>query len=98
MDINISGVNKAKLLAALYNNARPQGMGWLQARHDAMTEQEATDLITAHTHGDTTWFDYVHGRPIKVGFKGDTLLRADLYDRDAPDGDGSAERIVDSLR
>ena len=31
MSIDIKGANKASVLAALYNNSRPQGMGFLQA-------------------------------------------------------------------
>lgn len=98
MDIEIKGIDKAELLAALYNGTRPQGMGVLHARPGDMTAAEARTLIGDAPEPRTGWFDYVHGRPIKVGFKGDMLLRADLYDRDAPGGEGSAQRIVDSLR
>lgn len=98
MNIDISGINKAKLLAALYNAARPQGMGWLHAKEADMTEAEAASLIAAQRDDGVAWFDYVHGRPLKIGFDGNTLLRADLYDRDAPGGAGSVQRIVDSLR
>jgi hypothetical protein len=99
MDIDIKGVCRAKLLAALHNNTRPQGMGVLRDLGRNMTEQEAQSILDAYPTGfDVVWFDYVHGRPVKVGFKGDVLVRADLYDRDAPGGAGSAERIVNSLR
>lgn len=99
MDIDISGIDKAKLLAALHNGTRPLAMGVLRARGD-MSEADAKDYIARQQHDGrgVVWFDYVHGRPIKIGFDGNTMLRADLYDRDAPGGQGSAERIVDSLR
>jgi hypothetical protein len=99
LDIDISGIDKAKLLAALHNGTRPLGLGVLHARGD-MSEEDASEYIAQRPDGggSVMWFDYVHGRPIKVGFDGNTMLRADLYDRDAPGGRGSAERIVASLR
>lgn len=99
MDIDIRGVNKATLLAALYNNTRPQGMGFLHDLGRNMTEAEAAKILRENAEWDgEVSFDYVHGRPVKVGFQGNTLLRADLYDRDAPEGEGICQRIVDSLR
>lgn len=43
--INISGISKAKILAALYNASKPQGMGRLQYDPNQMTEQEADELL-----------------------------------------------------
>lgn len=96
--IDINGIDKAKLLAALHNNTRALGMGFL---HDKgpMSEEEAREIIASCDNGlSIMWFDYVRGRPLKVGLKEGELLRADLYDRDAPGGEGSCQRIVDSLR
>lgn len=90
-DPNIAGLNKAELLKALYDNARCVGLGVLQAGHE-MTLDEARALVAAGTNR----FDYVHGKPLKVSLHGDTLERADLYDRDQ--GDGKAARIVAELR
>lgn len=97
MDIDISGIDKAKLLAALHNGTAPQGLGFLQARGQ-MNETEAKQFITTTRADGIIHLDYVQGRPIKVTLDGNTLRRASLYDRDAPGGAGSCQRIVDSLR
>ncbi len=102
--IDISGLDKAELLAALYNASEPLGMGILQARPGDMTIDEARELIG---HGDdharhypdivrpSMYFDYVYGRPLKVDLSGDTMSQS-LYDRDH--GQGAAERIITALR
>lgn len=92
--IDIKGIDKGDLLAALYNRARPQGMGFRQPGHDLqMTKGEADEYIEKYG----TRFNYVKGRPIKVEFKDDVLLFARLYDRDTG-GEGTCEQIVAILR
>lgn len=86
--INLDGLDKAAILAALYNGARPQGLGFLHYDPTPMTEEEARGL----GHG---YFDYLKGRVMKVDLSGDTLDPW-LYDRD--NGAGAAERIINGLR
>ena len=88
--ISIEGLDKAKVLAALYNAARPQGLGFLQYDEKPMTEEEARELLRGQTY-----FDYLKGRVMKVDLSGDSL-REDMYDRD--NGAGSVERILSILR
>lgn len=101
--VDIKGIDKAELLAALYNGSRPMGMGFLRAQPGNMTTEEAREAIGA---GDDhkrdfgaqrggLYFDYLHGRPLKIEIGGDTLRTA-LYNRD--NGSGAAERIVSTLR
>jgi hypothetical protein len=87
MSMNIKGISKAKILAALYNASQPQGMGWLQATPDDMSEAEAQKLLDA----GQTYFDYVRGRVMKIDLSGDELRTA-LYDRD--NGHGAAEDAI----
>jgi hypothetical protein len=101
--IDIKGIDKADLLAALYNNASPMGMGFLQARPGVMTRESALELMEAGDDSSrmfpsTTrrmYFDYVYGRPLKVNLEGDEL-ETSLYNRDW--GKDAAEQIVESLR
>lgn len=105
-EINIVGIDKAELLAALYNNSRPMGMGFLQARDGIMTKEEAQKAIEV---GDDSsrmfgkreelgtrhlYFDYLFGRPLKIDISGDTV-RPWGYDRD--NGQGAVARIVAKL-
>lgn len=85
--MDIKGISKARILAALYNASRPQGMGWLQAKTEYMTEAEAQKLLDA----GQTYFDYLHGRVMKIDLSGDELRTA-LYDRD--NGQGAAEDAI----
>ncbi|RJO61080.1 MAG: hypothetical protein C4542_07280 [Dehalococcoidia bacterium] len=87
--MNISGLDKAEVLAILYNNARPQGMGFLSYEHKPMTKEEAAELLK-----NNTYFDYVKGRVMKVNLVGDEL-NTYLYNRD--NGPEAAERALKSL-
>lgn len=99
--LDITGIDHAELLAALYNGTRAVGLGFL---HDVgkMTVVVAREILEergrlAFPPGRLR-FDYVLGRPIKVGLQGNLLQRPDLYDCDAPGGPGSCARIVEALR
>jgi len=88
--ISIVGLDKAEVLAALYNAARPQGLGFLHYDPAPMTHQEAEALLR-----QTTYFDYIKGRVLKVDLSGDEFDPS-LYDRD--NGQGAAERVIAALR
>lgn len=89
--VNIQGLSKAEVLAALYNNSRVQGMGFLQAVNGEMTTKQAEELLNK-----TTYFDYLYGKVMKVDLASDIEFDEWLYDRD--NGTGKAERVVDGLR
>lgn len=87
--MNIKDKNKPAILAALYNASKVQGMGWLQAKDGEMTEQHAATLLE-----QTTSFDYLYGKVMKIDLAGDEL-NPRLYDRD--NGEGAAERAIKHL-
>jgi hypothetical protein len=87
--MDISKLSKAKVLAALYNNSKPQGMGFLRYNPKPMTEEQAEELLK-----ETTFFDYLQGRVMKINLKGDELYTR-AYNRD--NGEGAAERIIANL-
>jgi hypothetical protein len=88
--LDLSGLDKAVVLAALYDNARAQGMGWLHYTPNPMSIDEARALLS-----ETTYFDYVNGRVLKVDLSTDRLDTY-LYDRD--NGPGAAKRVIEGLR
>jgi len=98
--IDISKLDKAEVLAALYNGSRQQGMGFMNARGGSgMTaEQASKEINTAkremRSGRVSIRFDYLHGRVMKLDIGGDTLDPR-LYDRD--NGQGSARNALDSL-
>jgi hypothetical protein len=89
--IDIKGLDKAELLAALYNNSKPLGLGFLQADPNPMTKEEAAQIIREEGLG----FDYLKGRVMKLNLGGDTLNPWG-YDRD--NGAGSAAKTVEGVR
>lgn len=91
--MNIEGLDKAEVLAALYNGSRQQGMGFLQTRGaEGMTVEQAREELAKNEYG---YFDYLHGRVMKISLLGDELDTW-LYNRD--NGRGAAEEIIGALR
>ena len=89
--MDISKLDKAAVLAALYNHARPQGMGFLHFDPKPMTVEQAKEILAT----GQTYFDYVKGRVMKVDLS-KNFLDTWLYDRD--NGPGAAENaILDEL-
>jgi hypothetical protein len=94
--IDVSGLNPAALLAALFNNSKPLGLGVFHDNGDEMTEDEAAQAIAERRNEDgLAYFDYLRGRVMKVEIGGESLDPR-LYDRDL--GNGAAARVVARLR
>ncbi len=91
MIISIKDLNKADVLAALYNASRPLGMGFLHYDPQPMTRAEAEALLATDKY-----FDYLKGRVMKLDLASDADLNARLYDRD--NGAGAAQTAIDALR
>jgi hypothetical protein len=89
--IDIRGIDKAELLAALYNRSKPLVLGFLEATQDDMTVDQARKVIVEHGF----MFNYLNGRVMKIDLSRDALFSS-RYDRDL--GDGAARSIVDALR
>lgn len=88
--VNIAGLDKADVLAALYNAAKPQGLGFLHYEPTPMTRDQAAALLE---HDDE--FDYLKGRVMKVRIASDEI-GVWAYDRD--NGAGAAQLVIDALR
>lgn len=91
MIVNIQGLNKAKVLKALYDGTHIQGLGFLQAV-DNFTEEDAQKLLDA----GNTYFDYLYGRVMKVDLSSDIEFDGWLYDRD--NYEGAAQAVINQLR
>ena len=107
-EIDISGLDKAELLAALFNGSAQFGMGCMHGSGRAdITVDDARKIIDPDSADDKTltpweqqdakrlYFDYLRGRVLKVKLSGDNMRTA-LYNRDI--GRGAAEKIVAQLR
>jgi len=101
--IDISGIDKAALLVALFNNSAPGGMGFLQAGFGptVMTVDDARQVIASEHHDpgaprEGLSYDYLFGRPLKSDISGDSYDPWG-YDRDNG-GPGTAAGIIEKLR
>ncbi len=88
--MNIANLDKAAVLAALYNRAQTQGIAALQYRMETMPLAEARTIL-----GRQTSFDYLKGRVLKIDLSGDELDTR-LYDRD--NGPGAAAEAIAPLK
>ncbi len=88
--VDIRGLDKAAVLAALYNAARPQGMGFLAYKKKPMTTEEAKALLEKYSY-----FDYLEGRVMKIAIEGGELEER-LYDRD--NGNGACQLVIGYLQ
>lgn len=88
--VSIKGKSKAKVLKALYDHSHIQGLGFLQAVPDRTVTVEHCEKLLK----ETTYFDYLYGKVLKVDLSGDEFDER-LYDRDC--GEGAAQRAVDSV-
>ena len=88
--IDISSYNKGEVLAALYNNSKPLGMGFLHFDPKPMTIREGNAILETQTA-----FDYHKGRVMKVDLSEDQLDER-LYDRD--NGIGAAAKVISQLQ
>lgn len=85
--IDIKGLDKAEVLKALYDNSHVQGMGFLQVvPAGTVTVDHCRELLK-----QSTYFDYLYGRVLKVDLSGDKFDER-LYERD--NGFGSAGRAM----
>ena len=89
--IDISGLDKAAVLAALFNASKQQGLGLADPSGDAeMTVEDAR----AYTESGEQQYDYLRGRVLKVDLSQD-VIRTGLYDRD--NGIGAAAKALAPL-
>jgi len=90
--MDIKGIDKAEILAALYNRGKVQGLGILHAEPRDMTVIEARELLDA----GVTYFDYLKGRVMKIDLAPDSdEFDTWLYNRD--NGKNRAEEIITNL-
>lgn len=96
--INIEGFKHEEVLAGLYNNAKVQGLGVLQARDGNMSIEEAKKLLDNRdkimSKQRARYFDYLHGRVMKITIEGAEIDER-LYDRD--NGAGSVQAVIDNI-
>jgi hypothetical protein len=90
--VNIQGLDKAEVLAALFNASKQQGMGFCDPTGSRQMSVEDARQYT--DRGGVQYYDYLRGRVMKVDLSKDEM-RTGLYDRD--NGQGAALRALQPL-
>lgn len=94
--VDISGLDKAEVLLALYDGSRVQGLSFMGLPDSRVTiddcKKAIQELINQKRH---LYFDYWNGHVLKVDITNDEFDPR-LYDRDL--GEGAAYRAIDELR
>ena len=92
MNISIKGLDKAKVLHALWHASHAQGLSFLGLPQGDFTLGMAETEVKNNPH---LYFDYVSGHIIKCDLSGDEFDDR-LFDRDC--GEGAAARAIQALR
>ena len=88
--IDISNKDKAEVLAGLYNNSHPVGMGMAQYDATPMSVEVARKILKQQQR-----FDYLRGRPLKINLEGNVIwVGAYNYDN----AKGLAQKVISSCR
>jgi len=110
--VSTKGLNKAAVLAALYNRAITGGMGFMHYDPTPMTVEQAREILRRFervTKKFLFWeiekqpaakricFDYLGGRSMKVDLTSDEEFDASEYDHPDYNGEGAAEDAIRSL-
>jgi hypothetical protein len=99
MTIDISGLDKAAVLTALYDRAKPRGIRGLLRPCAGLSADETQAILergtaAANWRGEA-YIDSLHGRTIKMYLLGDAIGPS-LYDR--YNGEGAAAEVINGLR
>lgn len=92
--VDISGLDKADVLAALYNASKAQGLGLLQFSPEPMTKEEANAELEKTKNWRYGSFDYLKGRVMKINISEDAF---DPWGFDRDNGQGAAQAAIDNL-
>jgi hypothetical protein len=92
--IDITGLDKAQVLFALWQGSHCQGMSFLGMFNEGggLTLEKAQEMVNER---DQLYFDYVAGHVIKCDITNDEFDER-LYDRDC--GEGRAAEVISALR
>lgn len=90
--IDITGLDKAEVLAALFNASKQQGMGFLDSTGARPMSVEDARRYTER--GGEQYYDYLRGRVMKVDLSKNHF---DPWGYDRDNGEGAAERALKTL-
>ena len=93
--VSIEGLDKAKVLHALWHGSHVQGLSFMGLNPEGFSFEHAKEIIEERQRKhQSLYFDYLEGHVIKCDITKDVFDEF-LYDRDC--GPGAAQRAIDTL-
>jgi len=89
--VDIKGLDKARVLKALYDHSNVQEMSLFRSVPNGLVTVEICENLLKHN----TSFECLYGRVLRIDIGGDAFDER-LYDQEC--GEGAAQRAVDSIR
>jgi len=86
--VNIKGLDKAKVLKALHDNSKAQGLSYLNLK--SLSLEECRNIVKTQLS-----FDYLYGKALKVDISKDTF---DPWGYDRENGEGAAQHAINTIK
>ena len=100
--INTAGMDEVAVFTALFNAAKPQGMGFVHDEPQDITEAQGAELMQRYLasgpQGEPrSRFDYVEGRRMKISVQELREGYIDVSNYNHGNGEGAAQQAVENL-
>ena len=92
--IDVTHLDIRKMVKAAYDLSSPQGLGFLHATPDSLTDEEIDQILSRGTENSPVDMDYIKGRSCKFHISKDDEGRLSIYDSWYDHSDSQLEELL----